>query len=152
MRFLKVIKSRDGEAIDFEEIEPKIREVCRELDIALLYLYGSYALGVAHKLSDLDVGFLPKRTFDLDATLRLLDKLQEIFEEEAVDLVDLSKAPLTLIHRVLKEGRCLYGKDLRTKIEFETRQETLYWDTEPLRRDYFKGLERRIKDGTFGYR
>jgi len=150
MRFLKVITSRDARAINFDEIEPKIREVCEGFDIVLLYLYGSYALGIAHRLSDLDVGFLSKRKFSLNNTLKLLGKLEEIFEEEAIDLVDLSKAPLTLIHRVLKEGKCLYAQDLSKRIEFEIRHESLYWDTEPLRREYFMGLERRIKDGASG--
>jgi len=118
----------------------------------LLYLFGSYALGYANRLSDLDIAFLPKEEFNLDKTLNLLAELQTIFQEEAIDLVDLSKAPLTLIHRVLKEGRCLYACNLRKKIEFESKNETLYYDTAPLRKDYFSALERRIKNGTFGYR
>lgn len=152
MRFLNVIKSRNGRKIHFEKIEHKIEEICKEHNINLLYLYGSYVQGVAYKLSDIDIGFLGEKRFNLQQTLYLLSRLQDVFEEEAVELVDLSKAPLTLIHRVLKEGRCLYAKSIRIKIEFEIRCEALYFDTQPLRREYFKALERRIKNGTFGYR
>jgi len=152
MRFFKVMKSRNGKMINLNEIKPKINEVCQKFNIILLYLFGSYATGEAYGLSDLDIGFFPYKKFDLDKVLSLSSKLQDIFEEEAIDLVDLSRAPITLIHRVIKEGRCLYGKDLRRKIEFEIKNEAFYYDTEPLRKEYFGALERRIIDGTFGYR
>lgn len=152
MRFLKVIKSRNGKPINFEEIEPRIKDLSRKFDILLLYLFGSYAFDKAYKLSDLDIAFLSKRRLDLDKTLALLGELQDIFREEAIDLVNLGRAPLTLIHRVLKEGRCLYARDLKTKVEFESRNENLYYDAEPLRKEYFEAMRRRIKDGTFGYR
>lgn len=73
-----------------------------------------------------------------------------MFGEEAIDIVDLKEVSLPLIHRIIKEGKCLYAKNLRTRIEFEMTKETLYFDTLPLRRQYFKILIRRIKDGSFG--
>jgi len=133
VRFLEIIKSRNGRAIDFDEIKSKIEEVCRRFNLALLYLYSSSASGITSRLGNLDVGFLSaEREFGRDQTLKLLDELQEIFEEEAVDLVDLSRVPLTLIYRVLKEGRCLYTKDPETRIELEARCKFLYCDTHPL--------------------
>lgn len=119
--------------MDFDEIKSKIGEVCRRFNLVLLYLYSSSASGITSRLGNLDVGFLSaEREFGLDQTLKLLDELQEIFEEEAVDLVDLSRVPLTLIYRVLKEGRCLYTKDPETRIELEARCKSLYCDTQPL--------------------
>ena len=152
MKFLKTFKSREGNPIDFKEIEFSIEKCCRKFDIWLLYIFGSYAFDKAYKLSDLDIAFLPHHKLDLDKTLGFLNEFQDIFQEEAIDLVDLKKAPLSLIHRVFKEGRCLYARDLRTRIEFEVRSESLYYDTEPLRKKYFEALERRIEDGSFGYR
>jgi len=156
MRFLKVLKTREGRPLNFEELEPLIAEICKRYRLSLFYIFGSYfgsyTFGRASRLSDLDVAVLPEPELELDELLNLIAELQEIFEEEAVDLVDLRKAPLTLIHRVLKEGKCLYARDLRTKIEHESRWETLYLDTEPLRREYFKALERRLEDGSFGDR
>lgn len=152
MKFLKTLKSRNGKEINFSKLGPEIEELCVEFRIKLMYIFGSYAFGKAGKLSDLDIAYLPERKFSLDKTIELISKLQNIFDEEAVDIVDLNSAPLTLIHRVLKVGRCVYAEDLRTKVEFEMRAESLYFDTEPLRREYFEVLLRRIKDGTFGYR
>ncbi|MBW2652432.1 MAG: nucleotidyltransferase domain-containing protein [Deltaproteobacteria bacterium] len=151
MRFIKVLKSREGQAIDFGEIEPKVKDLSERFNILILYVFGSYASNNANALSDLDVAFLAENKFNVDKILSLIGELQDIFEEEAIDLVDLSQVPLTLIHRVFK-GRCLYARDLRTKIEFESRKENLYYDTEHLRKEYFDALKRRIKDGTYGYR
>ncbi len=152
MRFLKVLKSREGKPVNFEKTELKIKDIAERLNILLLYIFGSYASNNAGKLSDLDIAFLAERKFNLDDTLLLTNELQDVFEEEAIDLVDLSKAPLTLIHRVFKEGKCLYARDLRTKIEFESKKENLYYDTEPLRKEYFDALKRRINNGTYGHR
>lgn len=152
MRFIRVLKSRNGKRIDFEKIEPEMEKIAKRFDILLIYLYGSYATNSAGKLSDLDIAFLPAREFDLDNTLDLLDDLQDTFEEEAIDLINLNQVPLILIHRVFKEGRCLYAHDLRTRIEFEVRKEHLYYDTAPLRKLYFNALKRRIQNGTYGYR
>jgi predicted nucleotidyltransferase len=152
MKLLKVLKSRNGKAIDFEKVESEIEKVSRKFGILLFYVFGSYAFGKAYKLSDLDLAFLSINKFVLRKRLALLNKLQTIFEEEAIDLIDLNTAPLTLVHRIFKEGKCLYAQDLRTKIEFETKCEVLYFDTEPLRKEYSKALTERIKDGSFGYR
>ncbi len=151
MRFIKVLKSREGKAINFEEIELKVKDLSKRFDLLLLYIFGSYASNNANALSDLDIAFLPENKFNVGKILSLIGELQDIFEEEAIDLVDLSQVSLTLIHRVFK-GRCLYARDLRKKIEFESRKENLYYDTEPLRKEYFDALKRRIKDGTYGYR
>jgi len=152
MRFFKVMKSRNGNGIDFDKVKPEVSAVCKELNIVLLYLFGSYATGKAYRLSDLDIGFLPHKKLDLGKVLSLSGKLQDIFEEEGIDLVDLSRAPITLVHRVIKEGRCLYASDPKRRIEFEVKNEAFYYDTEPLRKEYFSALERRVMDGTFGYR
>ena len=152
MRFIKVLKSRKGKAINLREIELKVKDLSERFNILLLYVFGSYASNNASMLSDLDVAFLPERKFNTYSILSLVGELQDIFEEEAIDLVDLSKVPLTLIHRVFKEGKCIYARDLRTKIEFESRKENLYYDAEHLRKEYFDALKKRIKDGTYGYR
>jgi predicted nucleotidyltransferase len=152
MKFIKVKKSREGKPIDFNEIEPEIEKLAEKFKLKLIYIYGSYAFNNAGKLSDVDIAILGENKLNLDKKLKLLEALQEIFEEEAVDLVELSKVPLTLIHRILKEGKCIFTSDLATKIDFEVRNEHLYYDTQPLRKEYFEGLKKRIKDGTFGSR
>lgn len=152
MKFIKTLKSRNGRSVDFEKIETPIEDICKKFNVLLLYIFGSYATSSADKLSDLDIAFLPEKKLYPDKTLNLLGELQDIFQEEAVDLVDLNTAPLPLTHRILKDGRCLYANSLAVKIEFESRKEHLYYDTALLRKEYFEAMKRRIENGSFGYR
>jgi len=80
----------------------------------------------------------------------LHDLLAELLGDEAIDLVDLKRAPLHLVHRVLRDGRCLFSSTLTTRIDFEVGVEMRYLDTAPLRQEYLSALERRILDGSFG--
>jgi len=147
MRFYSVLKSRQGEKIDFEKIEKEIEKVCNEFNISLFYIYGSYSTGKTGKLSDIDVAYLSEEEFD--RKIDLIEKLEEIFKDEAIDIVDLKKAPLTLIHRILKEGKCLYTKDLKTKIKFETEKENEYFDSYYIRNEYFEKMKEKIENGSF---
>jgi predicted nucleotidyltransferase len=147
MRFLEVLRSRGGKPLNFEEVGERAAELCRRFGIDLLYIFGSYAGKTADKLSDVDVAYLAKGKVD---ELKLIAELQEIFEDEAIDLVDLERAPLPLVHRILKEGKCLYASSPRRRVDFETRSEALYWDSMWLREEYFKKMVERIENGTFG--
>jgi len=152
MRFLKVQQTRSGEPLDFVRVESLIKQLSGRYRLLLCYIFGSYASNNASTLSDVDIAVLADHKLALRELLDLTEELQEIFKEEAVDLIDLSKAPLTLIHRVLRDGRCLFARDLSTKIEHEMRWETLYFDAEPLRHASFEALKERIEHGTFGHR
>jgi predicted nucleotidyltransferase len=152
VRFFSVQQTRGGEPLDFIRIEPLIKQLSERYSLLLCYIFGSYASNNASKLSDLDIAVLAEHELQLQELLDLTEGLQAIFQEEAVDLIDLKKTPLTLIHRVLRDGKCLYARDLRTKIEHEMRWETLYLDTEHLRKEFFEGLKGRIEHGTFGHR
>ncbi len=149
MRFYSVLKSRDRRKIDFEKIEKEIEKVCNEFKISLFYIYGSYSTGNTWKLSDIDIAYLPEKEIEFKEEIELIEKLEEIFEDEAIDIVNLKRVPLTLIHRILKEGKCLYAKDLKTKIEFETEKESEYLDTYYIRNEYFEKMKEKIENGSF---
>ncbi len=147
MRFIRTLKTRQGKPLDFTRLEPSIVSLCRKFNLDLLYIFGSYAQGNADLLSDLDIAYYSTEKINV---LKLLQELEDLLGEEAIDLVDLRQASLPLIHRVLKYGKCLYAQDLKTKIQFETEAECHYFDTAPLRRTYFADMLGRIEDGTFG--
>ena len=149
MRFLDVMKSRKGKPLNLELVRGRIAELCHQKGIELFYLFGSYAKEASNNLSDVDVAYLAKEKIE---ELDLIPELQEIFEDEAIDLVDLKHAPPSLTHRILKEGKCLHVSDSRTKLDFETRVETIYWDTAWMRKEYFEKMLERIENGTFGFR
>jgi len=152
MRFIDTLTSRNGKVINLNKIDADVTDLAKRLKLSLMYLYGSYASGKAFSLSDLDIAFLANKKFSSGQRLNFMDRLAEIFKEEAIDLVDLRNAPLTLIHRILKEGKCLYARSLSEKIEFETKNEGLYFDAAPIRREYEHALLRRIENGAFGHR
>jgi len=152
VKFLDVQQTRGGEPLDFIQVEPLIEQLCERYGLLLCYVFGSYASNNASKLSDVDIAVLAEHELQLKELLDLTEGLQAIFREEAVDLTDLRRAPLSLIHRVLRDGRCLYARDIRTKIEHEMRWESLYFDTEPLRKECFEALKGRLEHGTFGHR
>lgn len=149
MKFLRTLQSRKGKLVNLSQLEPGIGRLCQKFGLNIFYLFGSYASGKADILSDIDIAYLPGKRVD---TLKLLEELQTIFEEEAIDLVDLRTAPPALTHRVLKNGKCLYAKDLRTKILFEMGKENEYYDTAYLRRIHLNKMLERIKNDTFGLR
>jgi len=149
MKFISVLKSRNGKPIDFNAISDKIEEICRTNNLLLLYIYGSYANDRASHLSDLDLAYLSEEEISWEKESKIINEFIELFEEEAIDLVNLEKVPVTLIHRILKEGKCLYAKDISTKIEFEMTKESMYYDTYPLRKEYFEKMMEKLLNGTF---
>ena len=152
VNFLNVQQTRAGKPLDVIQVEPLIKQLSEQYRLLLCYVFGSYASDNASTLSDLDIAVLAEHELTLKELLDLTEGFQEIFEEEAIDLVDLRKIPLTLAHRVLRDGKCLFARDLSTRIEHEMRWETLYFDAEPLRKESFEALTERLDNGTFGHR
>jgi predicted nucleotidyltransferase len=152
MRFIKTITSRNGREIDFKRVGALIEPLCKEYSINLLYVFGSCARGSIGRFSDIDVAFCARRSLSGNETDEFYASLQKLFEEEAIDLVNLAEAPPAIVHRVLKNGVCLFAGSIKERIEFETSSEALYFDTVPLRREFFAEMERRLVNGSFGHR
>ena len=114
------------------------------IGIVCVYVYGSVARGEARDASDVDVAVLyaqePPPTLDglgleLGYTLeRLLGK--------PVDLIILNRAPLDLIHRVLRDGALVYDGDPSSRVRFEVQARSAYFDLLPYLRQY-----RRVTPG-----
>lgn len=106
--------------------------------VAAAYLFGSVARGTAGTDSDIDVAVL----FDADppATLEglhtdLAQDLEELLGRR-VDLVVLNRAPLDLVHRVLRDGILVCDAHRSARIRFEVRSRNEYFDLEPYLRQY----------------
>ena len=98
-----------------------------------VYLFGSVARGDTRDTSDVDLAVLfgrdPPRTLD-GLGLDLADALQAELGVP-VQIVVLNTAPCDLIHRVLRDGRLLVDRAPSSRIGFEVRARSEYFDLKP---------------------
>jgi predicted nucleotidyltransferase len=109
-----------------------------DADLVCVYLYGSLARGQGHQESDVDIAVLyatdPPLT--LDGLGVELGTALERHLGRPVDLVVLNRAPVDLIHRVLRDGILLYERDPAARIRFEVQARNAYFDLLPYLRQY----------------
>jgi len=128
------------------ELRATIAEVLakRPEGIAAAWLFGSRATGRERPDSDVDVALLfthdPPRTldglgFDIGAAI-------EEHVELPVDLVVLNRAPVELVHYVLRDGQLVYETDAAARVAFEVRARAEYFDLLPILEQYRRPPER----------
>ena len=128
-------------------------ETRSQFPVGLAYLFGSQATGQAGAQSDYDVAVLFDGKVSTDDRYLLAHQLTELLDT-GVDLVDLARAPIELVYNVIATGQILYEKDRTTRMEFEARTLSMYFDQLPVlraerralleetREDYDAGVER----------
>lgn len=143
MRFVKTL---EDESEGIEEIG-ELKELLKDYSVKLTYLFGSRSCGEETKFSDIDIAVLFEEESD-----KRIDSLRadliELLKEDAVDLIDLERAPPRLKYNVVKEGEALVGEDDSTEFEVKTMNE--YFDFRPLERRYFEKMKERIESGEYG--
>jgi len=95
-----------------------------EENVIFAYLYGSYARGMVHPFSDVDIAaYLKENNFE--KYMQLLAKMPEIGRE--IDLRVLNDASPLFKYRVIKEGKLLVSKneELLKKFIYKTLIEAL---------------------------
>lgn len=97
-----------------EKIKEQITRLCKQhLEIAAVFLFGSFGTCHETEFSDIDFGvlFFPDSVPDLRGEMHFADLFGIAIEREDVDLVILNKAPLPLRYRIIAEGDLIYEKD-----------------------------------------
>jgi uncharacterized protein len=107
-----------------------------ETPVLFAYLYGSYAKGVAHPFSDLDVGIFVEGLdtgaclgLELSLALRIDEGLDHMVQSEVRVINHL---PLIVKGRILTEGELIYSKSEDKRIAFETQIRKIYFDFLPV--------------------
>lgn len=117
---------------------------------------GSQARGTAGPLSDIDIAYWHDPRLDAQQRfrlrLRLIAAATKALSTDEVDVIPLNTAPPLMQHRAMRDGRRFIERDAKTRVRLETRALIEYLDTAPLRDALSRGLEKSIREGTFGRR
>lgn len=135
-----------------KQIEKVKNYFAKQKDIALVYLYGSFAYGNPHKRSDIDFGIL------FDKEIKDFHRLGQIYldlcklrlpAEPEVRNIHLRQSPVFLLNVI--QGQLVFTSDEQKKNEFEVVVLQQYYDTQKLREIRYDYMQKRLKEGTYGY-
>lgn len=115
--------------------------------IVCAWLFGSMARGTARPDSDVDIAVLCERDppGTLDASATAMGGGIEAITGLPIDLVILNRAPVDLIHRVLRDGVLLFERDRDARVRFEVKARNEFFDLKPHLDRY-----RRVAERTHG--
>jgi predicted nucleotidyltransferase len=117
-------------------IEQALREffAAQPDGIIAAYLFGSVARGTAGARSDVDVAILyaaaPPATLD-GLPLDLESRIGQLLGRP-VQVVVLNTAPVSLVHRVLRDGLLVLDSAKSARIRFEVRARNEFFDLQPI--------------------
>lgn len=134
-----------------DELRCRLRDcLARELDVLVVYLFGSRARGTPGALSDVDVAVLLDGEATPDRRLQLIDTLSRAVVPDTVDVVVLNDAPVALAYRVIRDGQLLIDQDARARVRHWAETVDRYLDMAPMRQQLAEGLRHRLEEGRFG--
>ena len=119
------------------QIAPKI---FKKHSVLFAYLYGSYAAGVVHSFSDLDVGIYvegvqSEKQLELELSLSLeLDANMGSRVSSEVRIIN--NLPLVVVGKIITEGSLIYSINENIRVDFETSVRSAYFDFLPVIQRY----------------
>jgi predicted nucleotidyltransferase len=141
-RKLKKIKLTSG------QLQNIVGYIKQQEDILALYLYGSYGTEYQTVFSDVDFAVLPMRFSPLDheREIELNAELIQLGKNDDINLVNLSRVPVTLQMQVLETGRLLYCKDELLLADFKESVIRRYCDFEPDLRNIYQDFDAGLRE------
>ncbi|MBI5207729.1 MAG: nucleotidyltransferase domain-containing protein [Candidatus Firestonebacteria bacterium] len=121
----------------------------QDLNVSLVYLFGSYAEEKSMPSSDIDIGvaFFNEKTLKEDAG-KIYNELyflfSDIFIEKSIDIVFLQNAGLELRFDVIGHGKIIYQFSYEERLKFEDQVNILYMDFKPLLKEFNQAILNRI--------
>lgn len=128
-----------------------VDHLSKRQDIVFAYLFGSYTSGLQNEMSDIDLAVYVTGEFPLLKQGSLVSQL-EMMTGCDVDLVILSNAferNPQFVYDIVFGGELLFSKDGELLNRYRRKTLHYFFDTEPLRRMVYAGLDRRLALGTF---
>jgi hypothetical protein len=116
----------------------------RRKDVVFAYLFGSFATGKVHPLSDVDIAVYLDGLDISEKRLEILGHLAGIFKTDEIDLVVLNTAPLTLKMKILQFRRVISDNQPFKRHIYESITTRNYIDFSMLE---MRMLERRFLHG-----
>lgn len=130
--------------MEIKKFNEKHKSVFKELGVAAVYLFGSYALGTAHPLSDADFGIVlsdikkyhsdPMKIYGEIYSI-LLDVLPKDYLEKRMkmranefDIVFLQLASPRMQYLAAEDGVVLYKSSLKAVFDFKEKALSSYFD------------------------
>ena len=108
--------------------------------VLFAYLYGSYATGVVHPFSDLDIGIYIDKLPDskhLELELSLSLEIDANIESGVASEVRIiNNLPLVILGKTITEGALIYSRDEIIRVDFETSVRSAYFDFLPVIQRY----------------
>jgi predicted nucleotidyltransferase len=114
----------------------ELQNKLKGLQVSVVYLFGSAAIGRRTRSSDIDIGVVFKELRPGEDTRTLYNVLYGIFSElyraSKIDIVFLQKAPLSLQYSALKEGKVLFEENPFFTADYEHGVINQYLDFKPV--------------------
>jgi predicted nucleotidyltransferase len=139
-----------------DSLASRLAEVLPRYPVALAYLFGSAAKGQMTSFSDVDIALalddshaaIPNR---LNFELEIEAEIAERCGLSQVDVRVINDAPLVLRGQVVTDGILLFARDEETRVDFETRTRSEYFDFLPaaeyVRQAFFDDVRERGLNG-----
>lgn len=129
----------------------KIKEILDSYDVIInALLFGSYAKGASHSMSDIDIAIQTREEPDLLAIGEIISDVESVAEKK-VDLVMLNdlykKAPL-LAFNIYQNHKILFIKDKEAFDSFKENALHFYLDFKHIIDEQNRAFLQRVADGT----
>lgn len=110
-----------------DEIFRQVREFINEkLNPDFIIIFGSYAKGVIHSESDIDVAYYcVNKSFSTYELFMFSQELADLIGIE-VDLVDLKGASTVFATQIFSTGEVIYSKNEKLRMELHMRTYSMY--------------------------